>query len=1270
MCFLVMWPTYVTAFSIFGVELWTRHDLDADSDGVIDAAKLPAGSGTGITGITGQSGGTTIGSPVTITGAGIVATSRSGDTVTVTGTEVDSIIKNLYGTGTFLYATSDNTPQAKTLSEVKTLLSIDDLITLSGISDGVTTLGTFTGLTIADNQSIKQALQALETALELVSGGAGITDEELQDKVGAMFTGNTETGATVTYQDDDGTIDIVVDTETSHADVVQDGDFTSQGIMLRGASSGIYSILTDNSSNWNTAYGWGNHALAGYVTGTPWTTMGYLTAITGSEEAFTGWDKNASDDFSGAYSALSGTPLTFAPASHGDAAHSETYLKTEVDGSTSNEIEVQDEAFLEANFNGATATGVSQDDFYDRFHLFDADDDGVFTDELWFPSGGIDWTQDQGAVNIHAGNYIDTNTTYTATDFDIKDLTDSISLRSTWSGKQDALGFTPENHANLRMAFQITPDDIHYPSEKLVKDSLDGKESAFDFGTGAGDINTDDIPEGGTNKYEKDSGTNTGDEPDASLTVKGIIEIADDTESLAGTDTGKAVTPAGVKIYGDVNYKDPAETAASIGDIMTGADAVTTIADADTMSIVVGGVLKKITGVNAKSEFGGLSTVAVTSPIFGDGTVGTPLAIDSAAVMSDMHLTTNKFDMIDGFRNAVPSGQLFEVAGGINEFDIIYAEGYYVLVYNTGFTVTKIRRATTIAGLAAASDTTINIAGTVPSILYDGGEYHLWLGAVDGEPNTQYYHCATYNGTYVKSAITGPDALFGDAHVRKNPVTGKFYMSGQITDTEPYYTIILESTTVNGTWTLVGTPFAGTALPAPTGFQMADSAISFYDQRAFMFWAGAAVGDYGDYSAGTQRIFVVELDQTTWTAIGTPYCIKEPAETWEQDNSKVKIFNPVLLDDPTSPGKEKVFYSHNSNWTAANDGFSYLQIQQPPADGRTNNDVVYLNTSAGKDIATGIRSVAHGSGTWEASGLRTTTVEGGAYGHLGAYSFTCLTAQVEFTALSLPEGAAEATLLYIGNQAQNGAEVRLYLDANKLAYTVSDNDGATKTTQAGATVLLPNTRYRATLRIQNIDNDGDYDVNCYLDQTSEIALQQLSTTTYVFDGLQEFTVSNNKGRSALAANQFNGTIHNVFVTKKGIELPFINPLPNKQPPLNIETVGILVNDATALTTGDGKAYFRIGPKLANKNLYSVAAHVQGASSSGAVNVMIRNSTDSTDMLSTAITVDATEIDTLTAAIAAVVNASYDDVVLGDWLAIDVDGAGTGATWLYVELNFR
>jgi hypothetical protein len=37
------------------------------------------------------------------------------------------------------------------------------------------------------------------------------------------------------------------------------------------------------------------------------------------------------------------------------------------------------------------------------------------------------------------------------------------------------LGFTPENVSNKVTSFQVTPDDTNYPSEKLVKDSLDNK---------------------------------------------------------------------------------------------------------------------------------------------------------------------------------------------------------------------------------------------------------------------------------------------------------------------------------------------------------------------------------------------------------------------------------------------------------------------------------------------------------------------------------------------------------------------------------------------------------------------------------------------------------------------------------------------------------------------------------------------------------------------------------------------------------------------------
>jgi len=47
-------------------------------------------------------------------------------------------------------------------------------------------------------------------------GSGGKTDEEIQDIVGAMFTSNTETRIGATYQDGDGTIDLVVDDMTAN----------------------------------------------------------------------------------------------------------------------------------------------------------------------------------------------------------------------------------------------------------------------------------------------------------------------------------------------------------------------------------------------------------------------------------------------------------------------------------------------------------------------------------------------------------------------------------------------------------------------------------------------------------------------------------------------------------------------------------------------------------------------------------------------------------------------------------------------------------------------------------------------------------------------------------------------------------------------------------------------------------------------------------------------------------------------------------------------
>jgi hypothetical protein len=60
---------------------------------------------------------------------------------------------------------------AANYAAMKALLSIDDLVTLSGVADGAVNLGTFTGSTIDDNLTIKAALQDLETFVEGLGGG-------------------------------------------------------------------------------------------------------------------------------------------------------------------------------------------------------------------------------------------------------------------------------------------------------------------------------------------------------------------------------------------------------------------------------------------------------------------------------------------------------------------------------------------------------------------------------------------------------------------------------------------------------------------------------------------------------------------------------------------------------------------------------------------------------------------------------------------------------------------------------------------------------------------------------------------------------------------------------------------------------------------------------------------------------------------------------------------------------------------------------------------
>ncbi len=89
----------------------------------------------------------------------------------------------------------------------------------------------------------------------------GRSASQVLSDIGAQASGTYSTATGV-----ENNADVTDATNVAAAGAVMDGDFTASGLMKRGSSSGSYSVITDGSSNWDTAYGWGDHGSAGYLT--------------------------------------------------------------------------------------------------------------------------------------------------------------------------------------------------------------------------------------------------------------------------------------------------------------------------------------------------------------------------------------------------------------------------------------------------------------------------------------------------------------------------------------------------------------------------------------------------------------------------------------------------------------------------------------------------------------------------------------------------------------------------------------------------------------------------------------------------------------------------------------------------------------------------------------------------------------------------------------------------------------------------------------------
>jgi hypothetical protein len=197
--------------------------------------------------------------------------------ITATGHTVGTLIANLEGN-----VTGDLTGNADTATALASgqNFSLTGDVTASAISfDGTGAVALSTSVTESAVTQHQAALAINESQITFTSNFLENLVEDTTPQLGGTLDANGNTidmGVNVITDTKVGQWDTAyswgdhasagyLTSETSHADVLVDGDFTTAGIMATDGS-GTYSIVTDNSTNWNTAYGWGDHSTAGYLT--------------------------------------------------------------------------------------------------------------------------------------------------------------------------------------------------------------------------------------------------------------------------------------------------------------------------------------------------------------------------------------------------------------------------------------------------------------------------------------------------------------------------------------------------------------------------------------------------------------------------------------------------------------------------------------------------------------------------------------------------------------------------------------------------------------------------------------------------------------------------------------------------------------------------------------------------------------------------------------------------------------------------------------------
>ena len=199
--------------------------LTSDGSGNLSFA-APAASSFTIAADSGSNDTFNTGGTLTFTGGEGIDTTVSDDTITIAAEDastsnkgVASFDTNDFGVSSGAVSLGDDVVKDITTDSGALTPSSHGFSILGGEGMNVTHSSTTITVAAEDATETNKGVATFDgTDFTVTSGDVTVNAERIQDIAGAMFSSNTETLITATYQDGDGTIDLVVDNDLSNYD--------------------------------------------------------------------------------------------------------------------------------------------------------------------------------------------------------------------------------------------------------------------------------------------------------------------------------------------------------------------------------------------------------------------------------------------------------------------------------------------------------------------------------------------------------------------------------------------------------------------------------------------------------------------------------------------------------------------------------------------------------------------------------------------------------------------------------------------------------------------------------------------------------------------------------------------------------------------------------------------------------------------------------------------------------------------------------------------